>query len=276
MVRNDAFAKVIGRAGRFLSDHPQPLLARGYVQLLMRAPQREIEVRDRSGHLQRIDTRDQMGANLLVGRYRLPHSVVARIKPGDWVVDIGANVGVITSQLCGVVRSGGRVWAFEPVPANVARLGYLKERNALSQLEVFSLAVGAVDGTVALGMPPPGRSGWGSITKSWDVASHVDVEVRTLDALVASQGRPGETVRLLKIDVEGFEPEVVEGASMVLRQHRPDVYCEFNDVLLRDRGRSSRELLDLFAELSYAPVDTNAAAPALLSNRVVNLLLAPT
>lgn len=271
----DAYAKVVGGAGRFLARHPQPLLARACVQLLMRAPGRELEVRDRSGNLQRVDTRDQMGANLLVGRYRLPADVVARIRPGDWVIDIGANIGVITSQLCATVGAAGRVWAFEPVPANVTRLAFLKERNGLPQLEVFPVAVGAGEGSVAMGMPPPGRSGWGSVTKSWDVETRFEVPVRPLDALVASAAGIGAPLRFVKIDVEGFEPEVVEGAAGVLRDHRPMVFCEFNDVLLRDRGRSSAELLSLFGDLGYHPADEVAAAEH-MSNRVVNLLLSPT
>lgn len=269
-VRPDTFARLVGRTGRFLASHPQPLVARACVQLLMRVPARELEVRDRSGHLQRIDTRDQMGANLLLGRYRLPPGVAAGIRPGGWAIDVGANIGVITSQLCQVVGSTGRVWAFEPVSGNVERLAFLKESNGLDQLTVFPVAVGAEEGTAAIGLPPPGRSGWGSITKSWDVAGRLEVAVRPLDAVVAGSGTD-RRVSFIKIDVEGFEPEVVEGARRTLTEHRPEVFCEFNDVLLRDRGSSSPQLLELFAELGYHPVDRDGAAD--LSNRVVNLLL---
>jgi FkbM family methyltransferase len=272
---SDTFGELISRAGRFVARHPQPLVARACVQLLMRAPRRELEVRDGSGNLQLIDTSDQMGANLLVGRYRLPAPVAARIQPGDWAVDVGANIGVITSQLCGVVGAAGRVWAFEPVPGNVARLTFLKERNDLAQLEVFPVAVGAEEGSADLGMPPPGRSGWGSITKSWDVAKRVEVPVRPLDAVVAAAGGEGRRVRFVKVDVEGFEPEVVEGATALLRDHRPLVFCEFNDVLLRDRGRSSAELLELFADLGYRPEERDPMSAGALSGRVVNLLLVP-
>jgi FkbM family methyltransferase len=274
-VRSDTFGTLIARAGHLVAEHPQPLVARACVQLLMRVPGREIEVRDRSGNLQRIDTRDQMGANLLVGRYRLPAPVVARVAPGAWVVDVGANIGVIASQLCTRVGPSGRVWAFEPVPANVDRLGFLKERNALTQLEVFPMALGAEAGSAPIGMPPSGRSGWGSHTKSWGVADRFEVPVERLDALVAGAARGDDRVSFVKIDVEGFEPEVLEGAVTTLRDHRPLVFCEFNDVLLRDRGRSSSDLLDLFADLGYRPVDPDEGTPALLADRVVNLLLAP-
>lgn len=271
-VRPDAFARLVGRTGRFVASHPQ--LARACVPLLMRAPGRELEVRDASGHLQRIDTRDQMGANLLLGRYRLPAGVARGIAAGGWAVDVGANIGVITSQLCQVVGNRGLVWAFEPLPGNVERLSFLKERNGLDQLTLFPVAVGAEEGTAAIGLPPPGRSGWGSITKSWDVAGRLEVPVRPLDAVVGAAGGD-RRISFLKIDVEGFEPEVLEGARQVLAEHRPDVFCEFNDVLLRDRGSSSQLLLDQFATLGYRPAG-GERAPSLarnLANRVVNLLL---
>ena len=104
----------------------------------------------------------------------------------------------------------------------------------------------------------------------------MDVAIRPLDGIVADAGSDGSQVRFLKIDVEGFEPEVVEGAGAILREHRPRVFCEFNDILLRDRGRSSSELLALFAAVGYQPADERQAAPEHLANRVVNLLLLPS
>lgn len=273
-LRSGAFAKVVGRVGSFLAHHPQPLLARAYVQLLIRAPGWDLEVRDLSGYVHRIDTRDQMGANLLVGRYRLPARVMAHIRQGDWVIDVGANIGVITSQLCAAAGGTGPVWAFEPVPANLGRLRSLKERNGLSQLQIFPFAVGAEAGAAEMGMPPPGRSGWGSITKSWDVAERLPVQVRPLDALVSDGAPDGQQVRFVKIDVEGFEPEVLQGAASMLTEHRPLVFCEFNDILLRDRGRSSADLLALFADLGYRPAEDDAVMTDRLADRVVNLLLA--
>jgi len=270
----DAFAKIVRATGRVLTRRPQPLLARGCVQLLLRAPRRELDIVDASGNLQRIDTRDQMGANLLVGRYRLPPEVISRVQPGDWTIDCGANVGVITSQLCASVGPTGRVWALEPLPGNFERLGFLRDRNDLSQLEVFPVAAGAEEGAVSMGLPPPGRSGWGSITKSWDVSERREVQVTRIDQLVAQAGEDERRVKLFKIDVEGYEFEVVDGATKLLREHRPLVYCEFNDVLLRDRGRSSEELLALFVDAGYRPSEPVAADA--LAHRVVNVLLVPS
>jgi FkbM family methyltransferase len=271
----DRLATLLRSTGTFLSRHENPYLTRGYVQLLTRAlPRREIQITDRSGHLQRIDTRDQMGANALVGRYRLPADVISSVVPGDWVVDCGANIGIITSQLCASVGPTGAVWACEPVPANVVRLESLKERNGLKQLRVIPCAIGAAPGTATIGLPPPGRSGWASMTKSFGMADHAQVVVDTLDRL-ATDPPAGLQLRLLKLDVEGYEFEVIEGATDLLRDHQPMVYCEFNDVLLCDRGESSVKLLARFAGLGYQPVPGSGSSVAKMAGHVVNILLQP-
>jgi FkbM family methyltransferase len=273
--REDRLAAVLRSTGTFLSRRRNPLLTRGYVQLLTRAlPAREVQIVDLSGHRQLIDTRDQMGANALVGRYRLPDDVIKLVAPGDWVIDCGANIGIITSQLCAAVGRTGAVWACEPIPANVQRLTRLKEANGISQLTIVPSAIGAEPGTAVIGLPPPGRSGWASITKSFGMADHTEVAVDTLDRL-AADAPAGRRLRLLKIDVEGYEFEVVAGASKLLESHAPLIYCEFNDVLLRDRGRSSADLLAQFAAFGYRPTPASAPLASKIAGRVVNLLLRP-
>ncbi|HEX3541660.1 MAG TPA: FkbM family methyltransferase [Acidimicrobiales bacterium] len=273
--RADPLAGILRSAGAFVARRDRPFIGRGYVQLLTRAlPGREIEITDRSGHRQVIDTRDQMGANALAGRYRLPTEVVGRVRPGDWVIDCGANIGIITSQLCAAVGPAGQVWACEPVPANVARLERLKAANNLDQLRIVASAIGSEPGTATIGLPPSGRSGWASMTKSFGVTERVEIAVDTLDRLAAAATLAAR-LSLVKIDVEGFESEVLVGGEHLFTTQRPLIYCEFNDVLLCDRGQSSMVLLDRFGSLGYRPTATSAPLVARMAGRVVNLLMEP-
>jgi len=96
------------------------------------------------------------------------------------------------------------------------------------------------------------------------------VALRRLDSFAEPEGG-GRPLRLIKIDGEGYEFEVLEGCRGLLERFRPWIYCEFNDVVLRDRGRSSVELLELLAGLGYrspGPVPD-------FSGRTENLLLGP-
>jgi hypothetical protein len=82
-------------------------------------------------------------------------------------------------------------------------------------------------------------------------------------------------LRLIKLDVEGFEREVLAGAVDTIARFRPWIHCEFNDIILRDTGSSSKDLLGVFEEMGYkvAPAWTRRASR--LHGRNVDLLLTP-
>ncbi|MDQ2912364.1 MAG: FkbM family methyltransferase [Chloroflexota bacterium] len=199
-----------------------------------------------------------------------PARVRSAIIQGDWVVDIGANVGNVTADLCRLVGRRGSVWAIEPVPRNVSRLIDLCGRNDLPQLRVFPVALGDATHSADLRLPASGHSGWASFTKTWDTKGSLSVPVVRLDALV-DELRPQGRLRFIKIDVEGFEPEVLRGATETLRRYRPLILCEFNDVLLRDAGTSSVQLLELFATLGYRP--SRPISPITLDGQLLDIVL---
>jgi FkbM family methyltransferase len=172
--------------------------------------------------------------------------------------------------MCRLVGSLGNVWAIEPIPRNLRRLEELAQLNNLGQLRVIDGALSNVTGTAEIRLPVDLQSGFASFTKSYDTGGTLTAKTWRLDDLVAGQaGR----ISFLKIDVEGFEPQVLEGAAETLRSMRPAVLCEFNDVLLRDAGTSSPELLRKFAELGYRPSEESAALVATLEGGLADLLL---
>jgi FkbM family methyltransferase len=271
----DLYARLLGATGRFAAKR-DGVISKVALRAFLKAPGRELEFRDEFGHLQLVDSSDLMGAIWLLGKHRMADHAAARVKVGDWVLDLGANIGIISSHLASIVGPTGSVWAVEPLPTNVERLTRMKERNALQQLTVVPVAVGAEAGTVSLGLPAGGHgSGWGSITKSFGIGERCDVPVQTVDALVAGEQGSGRRLTFVKLDVEGYEFEVLEGAGGALGEHKPVVYCEFNGTLLEDRGRSSNDLLDAFADIGYQPAASSKADAANLGTRVVDVLLEP-
>jgi hypothetical protein len=68
---------------------------------------------------------------------------------------------------------------------------------------------------------------------------------------------------------------VLEGAQETIRRHRPHVHCEFNDIILRDAGSSSAELLRDFGDLGYAVAPAWQRTATTLAGRNVDLLLVP-
>ena len=237
-------------------------------------PPGDVEYRDADGYRRDADLGDHMESLLFVGRHRLPRGVMAHVRPGDWAVDVGANVGSVSGQLCRAVGPEGLVWSFEPVPRNLARLRRLAEGNGLGQLRIFDCALASTAGTASLRLPGAAGSGYASFTASWIGDGSLDVSTRRLDDLTTGvdHTRP---LRLVKLDVEGYEREVLAGAEETLRRHRPLVFCEFNDIILTDAGTSSGELLRAFAELGYAVAPGWRRAAGRLAGRNVDLLMVP-
>jgi Methyltransferase FkbM domain len=122
------------------------------------------------------------------------------------------------------------------------------------------------------------RHGVASSAPRRRAASHAaprpKVPVQSLDSLVAEHGSEGRLV-LIKIDVEGYESQVLAGATETLARFRPLLYVEFNDQILRDAGSSSIELLGRFLDSGYRVVDGAGPAAARLHMRVVDPLLEP-
>jgi FkbM family methyltransferase len=234
--------------------------------------------RDQHGHLVEADLGDYVQRAGFFGAHSagLVRLATSLVRPGDWIVDAGANVGLFSSAFSATVGPDGRVWAIEPLPANVDKLRRLKEANRLEQLEVLPLALGSATATARLRLPatPGGGGSFASFVATWPAAGDVEVPTRKLDDLVEA-GDPGRPLRLVKIDVEGFESEVVAGVTSTLIARRPYVLCEFHDPLLRAAGSSSHELLRQFVACGYAPHSAATRPPSVLEGRVIDLLLAP-
>jgi FkbM family methyltransferase len=155
--------------------------------------------------------------------YRLAKQARLQLVPFDvslegLIVDVGANVGDWTAAVLRTIRAA-RVLAIEPAPGPqdrlVARLG------SDHRVVIDGRAVGARPGRARLNITSHShatslrapRSEMNALYRwgGWDVVDQVDVEVTTLDELVQ-----GQDVRLLKIDVQGTETEVLKGAAKTL------------------------------------------------------------
>lgn len=138
------------------------------------------------------------------------------LKLGSVFYDIGANVGIYTLLAAQLVGHSGSVYAFEPMPRNLDFLHRHVAMNKLSNVTIFEQAVSNVQGTIRFS---PGASH--SMAKM-DEQGKVEVSVTSLDAAVANHGlRPPH---MIKIDVEGAEVSVLEGAAHLLAANSPIIF----------------------------------------------------
>lgn len=133
------------------------------------------------------------------------------VRPGDHVLDIGANLGLVTMILARLVGPDGRVDAFEPLPAMCELLEQAIERNQLRNVHLHRMALGDEAGELALSVPR-GHAGAASFLPEQRFAEQdeVRVPVHTLSEIMAGSTN---RARLVKIDVEGFESRVLTGGA---------------------------------------------------------------
>jgi FkbM family methyltransferase len=152
------------------------------------------------------------------------------VNPGSIVCDIGANIGVVTLVLSRLVGPTGRVYAFEPNPRCYESLEAAVQQNQATNVSVQQFALGAEPGELELAFPEH-NAGAGSLKRrSTDNIGHtVRVPVRRLEDFATEQGI--REIHFLKIDVEGFESEVLSGGLQTLTSYRPDaILFETNEV----------------------------------------------
>ena len=167
------------------------------------------------------------------------------LQPGMVFIDVGANDGYFTLFAAGRVGSAGRVVAVEPSARERANLQHNIERNRFNNVTVVPVALGAVPGHADLRLAHGVHSGHNTLGKfahdDVQVESLVRVEVDTLDSVTAKLGL--DHVDFIKIDVEGAEASVIEGAPVVLRTMRPTLLLEINETALQAQQRSGQGLL---------------------------------
>lgn len=177
--------------------------------------------------------------------------LVAYIRPGSWVIDVGANIGVFTLKFAASLRAGGHVIALEPEAENFAALNR-RVANSRFQAAVVTRRAAAVErsGTVHMKINTlhPGDHRLSSAGQP--------VPAVTLDALVAEFAAP--PVSLVKIDVQGAEMRVLLGAEALLVRDRPTLFIEIDDGALRAQGSSATEVLCWLRERGYAPFRLHA------------------
>jgi FkbM family methyltransferase len=174
-----------------------------------------------------------------------PHLVAAmeRLVRPEWVVlDVGANVGVHTLAAAGLATRG-QVYAFEPALETFSYLEANLRRAGLRNAWAERLALSSGPGTARLSYRPhqSGASHFLGEGPDEDGSRVEEVPCCSLDSWVASRGL--DRVDLMKVDVEGAEMAVLDGAAQTLAAKQPWVIIECNPVTQARIGRSSYQAL---------------------------------
>ncbi len=154
------------------------------------------------------------------------HVIEECLGRGDVFYDAGANVGVFAFMAATLVGESGTVFAFEPEPNNVLCFRRSLESAPVQNVELHDIALGGEDGSMTFDRR--GGAFSGRLVDGEDEIGNdgvCEVRVRSIDSLLAG-GMPPPN--LIKIEVEGGEGLVLEGAKETLRTCKPAVLCEMH------------------------------------------------
>jgi FkbM family methyltransferase len=171
------------------------------------------------------------------------------LKQDAVILDVGANIG-ITAIMFAATAPNGRVCCFEPSPSVYPCLLETIARNGLENCRAMPVALAAAAGAGSFFDNPTSASASHLFSQRQTLGdkSHI-VDISTVDAFLAAEKI--DRLDLIKIDVEGFEPEVLAGAGIALSTLQPSVFLEFNSFTLiaygdRNPRRFLEELIDTF------------------------------
>jgi len=151
------------------------------------------------------------------------HIMARCLRPGDTFLDIGANIGLMTLAASRAVGGTGQVHTFEPLPESRTILERNLVLNHTQSVVVHAAALGSRAQRSTLYAFESTDRGMATLIPPATALSSVDVEVLPLDEIIQAQRLMD--VRMVKIDVEGWELEVLKGATKLLAQENPPILC---------------------------------------------------
>lgn len=237
----------------------------------------------RRGILWELDLREGIDFSIwLLGSFE-PETVRCYqeiVRPGDTVLDIGANIGAHTLLLAQEVGPTGRVVAFEPTDYAVAKLRKSAALNPTINERIVSLQLMLGDSNDSRAPLPQLYSSWP--LKEEDGLHHLHqgrlmstsgARARTLDAVVAELGLT--RVDCIKLDIDGAECDMLRGARQVLAEWRPVIIMELAPYVLEERGSSLAELIEILIGYGYVLHEAGSERPLSTNTQTVQAMIPP-
>lgn len=171
------------------------------------------------------------------------HSLV---KKDDVVFDVGANIGATTLNFAKLTGEDGKVHSFEPDPINYYSIQKNIKLNNFKNIVLNKIGLGNNEGTFNIYTIDKNNKGMNKIVNG-DNNNNPDfqkIQVTTIDHYIQKN-------KIQKIDVEGFELNVIKGSYEVLNKFHPDLFIELDNQNLIDQNTSAKELVKYLINIGY-------------------------
>jgi len=198
----------------------------------------------------RMRLRWRLHTGYVVGMYEpaVIRALRKYLRHGDTCVDVGGHIGYLTLLMASTVGPKGKVVTFEPMPDTYRVLEENVNLNGLKNVKLEQTAVGESETTGSLVFEANQLLTWTPSASAYGVRGErksVSVPVLSLDHYIRNAGLHP---RLIKVDVEGAELDVLRGAQQLLREDGPTVLVEVHGV----GGNHERAVLTLLKECGYS------------------------
>jgi FkbM family methyltransferase len=181
------------------------------------------------------------------------HALYKSISDGMNVFDIGTNMGETLLNFSKLNHSG-KNYGFEPVPFLFEKAKKNIGLNGFRNIYLNNLAISDKKGALYFEMPA--NRNFGSINMSLrQTTNSKEVKAVTFDEFVESHRI--DKIDFIKIDVEGFEYKVLQGAVMSIQKFKPLLFIELIDGYLKKNGNSASQLVNFVSDLGYDVFDAD-------------------
>jgi FkbM family methyltransferase len=200
-------------------------------------------------------------------KFEVQRVLAAILRPGMSYYDVGANVGFFAVLAARLLNPQDSVICFEPVPENVSQINYNARLNNFSNVSVLGVALGRNERTESF--YTSNEPTWGNLASVGRLpaenSGEITVTVRTLDSVRDANRLPPPA--LIKIDVEGAEAEVLQGAASTIRNCDPILVIELHG--------TNDPVSDLLEELGYVAMVLGDSAQVRNAHWNANIIAFP-
>ena len=218
-------------------------------------PKNSVRIFEYYGVMLKLDISDYLAHYLYFGFKDSSHiKLYTLVKKDNLVLDIGTNFGTTILQFARIIGKDGLAYGFEPDPTNFSICQNNIKLNKFSNIRVENLGVGSKDDTLLLVVDSEYNRGMNKISLENNGKESFFVKIICIDDWVESKNIT--QVDLIKIDVEGFEMEVLKGAEKTLKTFKPLLFIELDNNNLKLHNSSAKELVEYLMFLGYEILHT--------------------
>jgi FkbM family methyltransferase len=184
-----------------------------------------------------------VGQRMALGKYEPYESqlILSKVKSGDKVIDVGANIGYYTVLLAKKAGETGRVWAIEPEGKSLEILKKNIRENRLKNVKAIRAAASDKEEEMELRISKKNKGDH----KLFGGGMRERVKTIVLDEILAKEGK----IRMIKIDTQGWEPKVIEGAKKIIERDRPIIFMEYSPASYKEAGLEEKRMREFLVAI---------------------------